>query len=450
MSHPEYNRREIYSWALYDFANSAFATTILAVIFNKYFALKIARGAQGVDFLGIHFHGASFFTFTVSVSLAISALVAPVLGAIADYSRVKKKMLVFFWLVGVVFTGLLFFTGEGTYLKAAILFILANIGFAAGNVFYNAFLPEICREEQMGWVSGLGWAIGYLGGGLLLLLNLIMLQFPSLLGFPPGFFTVQDCFLSVAVWWLVFALPTMIWVREKAAPRQSPRSDSSPNYLAIGFQRLLATGKEIGRFRQLLRFLIAYLCYNEGVETVIIMASIFGAEIVGFQDQELILFFLFIQATAFGGALFFGKLADVWGNKKAITLSVWVWMVITVWAFFLGVFGSLKNEFWVLGFLAGLVLGGSQSASRALQGQLTPPQASAEFFGFFGVVGKFSAIFGPLIYGLTIQLTGSLRWGILSIGVLFVVGLLLLSRVDLTQGRAERERARSSGFLQSG
>ena len=203
----------------------------------------------------------------------------------------------------------------------------------------------------------------------------------------------------------------------------------------------------MGQFRQLGRFLLAYLCYNEGVETVIIMASIFGAEIVGFKDQELILFFLFIQATAFGGALFFGKLADAWGNKQAITLSLVVWMLITVWAFSLGFFGSLKNEFWALGFLAGLVLGGSQSASRALQGQLTPPKASAEFFGFFGVIGKFSAIFGPLIYGLTIQLTGSLRWGILSIGILFVLGFLLLKRVDVTEGRKERERAEGAGFL---
>lgn len=446
MSSPAYNRREIYSWALYDFANSAFATTILAVIFNQYFALKIAGGEKGVTILGMHLHGASFFTFTVSVSLAISAFMAPVLGAIADYSRAKKKMLVFFWSLGVAATAFLYFVGEGTYLRAALFFILANIGFAAGNVFYNAFLPEICPEEHLGWVSGLGWAVGYLGGGLLLAINLLMLQYPQLIGFPKGFFTVQDCFFSVAVWWALFALPTMIWVRERPGTQGSD-FQAPGSYVRIGFKRIYQTLKKIKNFRQLVRFLLAYLCYNEGVETVIIMASIFGAEIVGFNQHELILFFLFIQATAFIGSLLIGKLSDVWGNKPAIMLTLIVWLSITIWAFFLGIFGNMKGEYWLLGFLAGMVLGGSQSSSRALQSQLTPLVASAEFFGFFGVVGKFSAIFGPLIYGLMIQLTGSLRWGILSLGILFALGLLLLMRVDLKEGKSEKEQAERFGFI---
>jgi UMF1 family MFS transporter len=166
------------------------------------------------------------------------------------------------------------------------------------------------------------------------------------------------------------------------------------------------------------------------------MASIFGAEIVGFREQELIFFFLFIQATAFLGSLLLGRLADAWGNKKAIFITLIIWIIITFWAFFLGMFGDLKKEYWFLGFLAGMVLGGTQASSRALQGQLTPVSASAEFFGFFGVIGKFSAIFGPLIYGITLQMTGSLRWGILSLALLFALGLLLLTRVDLEEGNS--------------
>jgi UMF1 family MFS transporter len=430
-----YSRKEVYSWAFYDFANSAFATTILAVLFNKYFALKVAGGEAGVMILGFHLHGASFFTFTVSLSLAVSAVIAPWLGAMADFSGAKKRYLTLFWALGVVFTGSLYFVYEGTYFRGALFFILANIGFAAGNVFYNALLPEICPEERVGWVSGLGWALGYAGGGMLLALNLLMLQYPGMLGFPRGTFTLQDCFLSVAIWWGIFALPVFFWVRERANPEVLP---PGTNLAQMGFRRVRLTLKKVRNFRQLTRFLVAYLLYNEGIETVIIMTSIFGAQELGMADGELIAFFLFIQATAFLGALFYGKLSDVLGYKKAISLSLLVWLLVVGWAFYLGFLGNPKREFWILGFLAGTVLGGSQSSSRALQAVLTPEGARAEFFGFFGVAGKFSAIFGPLLYGLILHFTRSLRWGILSLGVLFALGLLFLQKVDEQAGKKER------------
>src|SRR4030042_5090951 len=209
-------KREIFGWAMYDFANSAFSTTNLAVIFNQYFATVVAGGERGVDLFGLRLHGASFFTFSVSISMAISAIFSPFLGAVADASNSKRRFLMAFCYVGVLFTGLLYFAHAGDYWMGAIFFIIANFGFAGGNVFYNAFLPEISTDQNIGRISGLGWALGYVGGGLLLPINLIILKYPDWIGFPAGYFTVQDFFLSVAFWWLIFSLPPFLLLRERA------------------------------------------------------------------------------------------------------------------------------------------------------------------------------------------------------------------------------------------
>ena len=222
---------------MYDFANSAFATTILAVIFNQYFAKVVAGGEKGVELLGYHLHGASFFTFTISLSMAISAIFSPFLGAVADASASKKRFLMAFCFAGVVFTGLLYFIHAGDYWKGAIFFIIANIGFAEGNVFYNAFLPEISTDQNIGRISGLGWALGYIGGGALLAINLIMLKYPEWFGFPTGYFTVQDCFLSVALWWLVFSLPTFLFLKERS---KGSLPSVKGNYFLEGYRRLQA------------------------------------------------------------------------------------------------------------------------------------------------------------------------------------------------------------------
>src|SRR5512137_1406786 len=228
-------KREIFGWAMYDFANSAFATTILAVIFNQYFATVVAGGERGVEFFGFRLHGASFFTFSVALSMAISAVLSPLLGAVADASASKKRFLMVFCYIAILFTGLLYFVQAGNYWRGAIFFIIANIGFAGGNVYYNAFLPETSSDENIGRISGLGWALGYIGGGALLAINLIMLKYPGWLGFPVGYFTVQDCFLSVALWWFVFSLPTFIFIREKAH-KSFPISRKS--HFSEGYQRV--------------------------------------------------------------------------------------------------------------------------------------------------------------------------------------------------------------------
>jgi UMF1 family MFS transporter len=428
-------KREIIGWAMYDFANSAFATTIVAVIFNQYFATVVAGGERGVAILGFRLHGASFFTFTLSTSMALSAVTSPFLGAVADASGVKKRFLMVFCYAGVLFTGLLYFVHAGSYWMGALLFIFANIGFAEGNVFYNAFLPEISNEQNIGRVSGFGWALGYIGGGALLAINLIMLKYPEVIGFPRDYFTVQDCFLSVALWWLVFSVPTFLFLRDRAGESPSVRG----RYFKDGYQRLRRTFLRIKTFRELTKFLIAFLIYNDGIETVIVMASIFGAEVLGMQTGEIILFFLMIQGIAFIGSLIFGFLADAIGSKRTVMISLGIWSLIVLWAYGLGIVWDPKTEYWILGVFAALVLGGSQAASRSLQGIFTPEGNSAEFFAFFGVSGKFASIFGPLIYGILIAITGSVRSGILSILLFFVAGMMILWKVNEKKGTEEKQ-----------
>jgi UMF1 family MFS transporter len=430
-------KREIFGWAMYDFANSAFATTILAVIFNQYFATVVAGGEKGVEFFGFRLHGASFFTFSVALSMAISAILAPLLGAVADVSASKKKFLMVFCYTAVLFTGLLYFVHAGNYWRGAIFFIIANIGFAGGNVYYNAFLPEISTDENIGRISGLGWALGYIGGGALLAINLIMLKYPGWLGFPAEYFTVQDCFLSVAFWWLIFSLPTFLLLRERV---QKTLPSFGKSYFAEGYRRLRHTFRRIRTFRELTKFLVAYLIYNDGIETVIIMASIFGAQVLGMETGEIILFFLMIQGIAFFGSIIFGFLADAMGNKRAVMISLGIWSLIVVWAFTLGIFWDPKTEYWILGVLAGLVMGGSQAASRSLQGIFTPDANSAEFYGFFAVSGKFASVFGPLIYGILIAITGNVQSGILSVLLFFIVGMAILWTVNEKKGMEEKQK----------
>jgi UMF1 family MFS transporter len=341
-----------------------------------------------------------------------------------------------FCYTAVLFTGLLYFVHEGDYWKGGIFFIIANIGFAEGNVFYNAFLPQISNQQNIGRISGLGWALGYIGGGALLTLNLLMLKYPEAIGFPKDYFTVQDCFLSVAVWWLIFSIPTFLLLRE----RVEALSLFEGSYFKEGYRRLVRTLSRIRTFRELTKFLLAFLIYNDGIETVIVMASIFGAEVLGMETGEIILFFLMIQGVAFVGSLIFGFLADAVGNKKTVMISLGIWSLIVLWAYELGIVLDPKTEYWILGVLAGLVMGGSQAASRSLQGLFTPNANSAEFFAFFGVSGKFASVFGPLVYGILIAVTGSVRSGILSILPFFVVGMAILWTVDERKGMEEKQR----------
>lgn len=428
--------RPITGWILYDFANSAFATTVLAVIFNQYFALVVAGGESGSDWniplIGtVNIPGASMWSLVVAISTGLVALSAPLFGAMADRGMLRKAFLFFYCYLGVLGTLGLYFVNEGDILLGGLLFMIANFGFAGGNVFYNSFLVDITEVKHYGRVSGTAWGIGYLGGGLCLVLNLIMLKYPHLIGFAEGSFGVQECFLVAGLWWGIFAIPTMIWVKEKKTERII---EPITVLFKASWLNVLSTFRKIKEYKQLVRFLFAYLCFNDGIETVIIMASIYGAQEVGMQAGELVLFFIMVQATGFVGAMFFGYLADKLSNKLVLMITLHVWLIVVVWAFFLGIYWDVKTEYYIIGVLAGIVMGGSQSIARALQASFTPNEHSAQFFGFFAISGKFASVFGPLFFGAMIMLFQDIRIAILSIGLFFVIGILILRVVDEKEG----------------
>jgi len=432
--------REIWAWGLYDLANSAFATSILAVIFNRYFAEALAGGEEGValEILGttVQVPGVTFFTYTLAAAMLIVAVLAPVLGAIADFSGSKKKFLAFFCYLGVGATALLYFVHEGQYWRGAIFFIVAQVGFAAGNIFYNAFLPEISTPRNIGWISGFGFTLGYLGGAIVLALNLAMLRYPEWIGFETPF-TPQDTFLSVAIWWGVLSIPTFVWLRERQTPVPLAAGRS---YLQVGIGRVRETFRNIRRYRELTKFLIAFLVYNDGIQTTIVIAAIFVDEALGMSEGAIVGLFLMIQATAFVGALLMGAISDRIGNKRTILITLVAWTLVAIWGFFIGFSGDPETEVWLLGVAVGMILGGSQSASRALQGNFTPDENSAEFFAFYGIAGKFASVLGPVVYGSVYALIG-IRSAILSLGVFFVVGLVILLTVDEEEGMRQAKTA---------
>lgn len=434
-------RKEVWAWGLYDLANSPFATTILAVIFNRYFVTALAGGETGVVVeLGpwsVRVPGVTFFTYTLTASMLIVGLIAPVLGAIADYSGSKKRFLALFCYLGVGATGMLYFIEAGEYWKGAIFFTVAEVGFACSNIFYNAFLREISTPKNIGWISGFGFTLGYLGGAVLLALNLVMLTAPQYLGASEPF-TPQDCFLSVAIWWGVFSVPTFLWLRER---QREVATLSAAGYVRAGFHRLRVTFQRIRGYSQLSKFLVAFLIYNDGIQTVIVVAAIFAEIALGMSEGEVISLFLLVQATAFVGAIVLGAVSDRIGNKRTVVLTLVLWSVVVVWGYFIGFTGNERAEIWGLGVLAGLILGGSQSASRALQGLFTPQENAAEFYAFFGIVGKFSAVLGPFTYGSIYALTGDIRTAILSLIFFFLAGLGLLLWVDEKKGIEQAERA---------
>jgi UMF1 family MFS transporter len=425
-------KRAQWGWVMYDWANSAFATTVMGAILPNYFAAYIAtEGALAI------------WGYTVAIGSLIAALISPVLGAIADFRASKKKFMAFFIALGVISTALLFMVRTpADQMLASILYILGTIGFAGSLVFYDALLPHVADEDEIDQVSSKGYAMGYIGGGLLLLINVAMIFLgPSLL---PNMGEEQATMLmmrlslaSVAVWWAVFSIP--IFRRVKEPPRMVEMSEIGQNVFVVGFKRFFKALREISQFRDLFWFLLTFFIYANGIGTIITMAVAFGTDL-GFGTLILIGTLLMVQFVAAPFAILFGKLSKILGIKKSITLSLLVYTAIAI----VGYFMSKEWHFLLLGFGVAMVQGGSQALSRSLVGQLMPKSKTAEFYGFFSVSEKFNTVVGPFIMALVTQITGEGRWGIVSLVVFFVAGVLMLRKVDIERGvkRAQEEDAK--------
>jgi UMF1 family MFS transporter len=418
---------------MYDWANSAFMVVIITAIFPIYFSSVAAADLAPAV--------ATFrFTVATTIGLAIIAVLAPLLGTFADYAGAKKKLLAGFMLLGVAAVAMMFFIQRGDWLLAAVLFILANIGANGSFVFYDSLLPHVARPDEINRVSTGGYALGYLGSGFLLALNLAWIQKPEWFGFPhgPGLTPAEAtlptrlAFLSVAIWWVLFSIPLLRRVTEP--PRLVAPGIQGGSVLAASFRQLSATFRHLRGYRNAFLMLIAFLIYNDGIGTIIRMATIYGTE-VGIGRGALIASILLVQFVGVPFAFLYGILADRIGPKQAIFIGLVVYAGISV----LGYFMTSAKHFLLLAFLVGMVQGGTQAISRSLFASMIPKERSGEFFGFFAVFEKFAGVFGPAIIAVVISLTGSTRLSLLSIISFFILGAWLLLKVDVAEGRREAQ-----------
>lgn len=419
------SRRSIVSWALYDWANSAFATTVMAAFFSIFFSSYWSLDQDS-----------SVTTFWLGIANSLESLVvailAPVLGAVADSGGYRKRFLVFFSFLGALLTGTLAMVHAGAWLAAMFVYVIACVGFAGANIFYDALLPAVASEKKVDFVSALGYSLGYIGGGLLFLINVLMYLFPAVFGLPDdgGVAAVKASFVMVAVWWIVFTIPLMLFVKEDAPVRRL----SAGQAVRKGFGDVVYTLRSLRRLRMTGLFLVAFWCYIDGVDTIIRMAVDYGTSL-GFPSESLIVALLITQFVAFPAALAYNIFGRKIGQKKAILVAISAYAVISCIGFFM----TNVIQFYVLACMIGLFQGGIQALSRSYFTRFVPSGMEAQFFGFYNMLGKFAAIIGPMLVGVVTLLTGSHRAGILSLVILFLAGGILLHRVDEDEAVRARE-----------
>ncbi len=436
-------KKAIWGWAIYDWANSAFATTVMAGFFPIFFKQYWSYGSD------VNWSTAKL-SFGNSIASLVVAIMAPILGAIADRGSAKKKFMIFFAYLGVLMTASLFMVQKGQWGWAIFVYALGIVGFSGANVFYDSLLPHVASEKQIDYVSGLGFALGYLGGGILFLINVFMTLMPNRFGLAGPGEAVKFSFLSVALWWGLFMIFTIVWVPEV---KTGSKSKEWGRIISEGWLQLVGTFKKTRHLKTVFLFLLAYWCYIDGVHTVVRMAVDYGMSL-GFEPNDLIVALLIVQFVGFPSALGFSKLGQRYGVRLGIYLAIGVYFCLTLW----GMLMTHAWEFYALAVMIGLAQGGIQALSRSYYSRLIPKNKSAEFFGFYNMLGKFAVIIGPLLMGLVglavrralmpplpssaqMEEVGRLasRCGIGSILLLFVVGALLFHFVDEKKGHKEAE-----------
>lgn len=436
---PRSTRRERFSWYLYDFGNSAYAAVVLLAIYSAYFQGEVVGGPEGSRLWG----------YAVGIAMLFVAVTAPILGTIADFSGAKKRFLLLYTTISCIFTAALFFVGSGDVVTGMVFFIIAEIGYRSSQVFYNALLPEIASSEDIGRVSGNGWAVGSAGGIICLV---IILMLVTNIG---GNIIVRLSFIITAVYFALSATPLFLWLRERAEPQPLPPGE---NYLSLAFSRLGKTFRAVRRYREFLKFMLAFLIYNDGIIMALDFAAILGAVLYGMEQEQLIIFMIIVQVTSVVGAYVFGILTDRINARRSLVISLVLMIGAVVWMFFNdALVGTLYKDsltgFFFIGALAGFALTGVQSVSRASVGMFTPPGRSAEFYGFFAIAGRTSSFIGPAVYGwLAAELAyvfidrgqapgvaeaEGLRFALVSIIAFLGIGMLLLAFVNEHKAREE-------------
>jgi UMF1 family MFS transporter len=430
-------RRVINAWCMYDWANSAFATTVMSALFPPFYRSLVTEAGLPES------NATAYWGYTTSIALLAMALMAPILGATADYTGGKKRYAAFFVTLGLLFTVSFVFIGSGGWLLASVLYLGAVFGFSGANLFYESLLPHIAVRGDIDQVSTRGYAFGYIGGGVVLAVNVLWVMRPSAFGMPDTAFAIRASFASVAVWWGLFSIPFFRRVPQPPPDRVGLGTRAAP---LEGFARLIKTFREIRRYRQLVVFLFAFWVYSDGIGTIIRMATAYGDEIgIGLVDMMAAL--VLTQFVAIPFSFLFGGLAKRLGAKRCILLTLGVYAAVSVSAFFM----QTALHFYVLAVVVGTVQGGTGALSRSLFGSMVPRHKASEFFGFFSASVKFAGIAGPLVFGIVSQIAGHSRLSILSLIAFFIVGMAILRRLDVEEGvRVARSAEREHGVSTAG